>query len=85
MLLSAGKNLSIRVTQSPEKGTPWIVRLERRRIFGSKVESSDWFLDEAQARRFAELLARDLRAGASIDVIRNRKPGWTLHPAPQRG
>lgn len=41
--------------------------------------TSDWFLDAEQAKRFAESLAAELRSGGSLDAVRKRPPGWTLH------
>jgi hypothetical protein len=41
-----------------------------------RLVSSDWFLDGDQAQLFARQLTTELEGGS--DLIRNRKPGWTL-------
>lgn len=79
MTLSAGNNLQVEYLRIREAGSPWIVRVYRKSIFGRRLLTSDWFLDAEQAKRFAETLAADLRAGATLDAVRSRAPGWTLH------
>jgi len=81
MTISAGSNYYIDISQEKRTGTAWTVRLYKKRFLGNTLISSDWFLGETQARRFAEQLAADLRDGISLENIKNRKPGWTLHRA----
>jgi beta-glucosidase-like glycosyl hydrolase len=67
------------VLDQPEGiGTAWVVRVYKKGLLFKKVISSDWFLDEHQARLFAESLAKALQNGADINALKNRKPGWTL-------
>lgn len=79
MVIPVGTNLVIEYDRSPATGAPWIVRLYRKRFFLRRLLASDWFLEEAQARAYAESLAADLRAGRSPDSLKTRPPGWTLH------
>ena len=84
MIFSGGKNLEVEYTHNTRAGTNWIVRVYRRTFLLRRLVASDWFLNEEQARRFAESLATELRAGAPLDDIRKRTPGWTLHrPRPR--
>ncbi len=62
-------------------GSPWVVRTYKRRaLFFRRLISSDWFLDGDQAKTFARQLTADLTDGP--DLIKNRKPGWTLRRPP---
>lgn len=83
MTIPSGNNLFVELTQLKEAGTPWVVRLYRKTLFFKKNISTDWFLNEQQAKTFAERLAQDLRDGGSLTNITQRKPGWTLHRAPR--
>ena len=79
MTIEAGNNLTIEVNQSSEKGTQWQVRLLKNILGFKRQISSDWFLDGAQAKRFAEELAQDLRSdGEGMRLLKHRPPGWTL-------
>ena len=72
-------NIIIDLDQVTERGTPWQVRVYKK-VFGFKRPiSDDWFLDEGQARAYAEELRKDLKSSASITALKERKPGWTLH------
>jgi hypothetical protein len=82
MILSAGKTFSVEYGTAPGTGSPWVVRVYRKRFLVRQRISSDWFLEADQAKRFAEGIAAQLRNGASTDAIRNRKPGWTLMRPP---
>ncbi len=80
--LPAGRSFVIRLERIDSAGTPWIVRLMKKGFLFRRRISSDWFLDGDQAKKFAEQLSSDLtREGATVDFIRSRKPGWTLHQA----
>jgi len=57
-------------------GTPWVVQTYRKMFFWKRRISSDWFLDGDQAKLFAKQLTGELEHGS--ELIRNRKPGWTL-------
>ena len=71
---------SVEIEQIEGLGAPWIVRSYRKIAFLRRKLSSDWFLDEGQARIFAEQLLRDLESDqSSVTHIQTRKPGWTLH------
>ena len=83
MILPAGKGISVEYARVENTGTPWIVRTYEKKFLFRKLISSDWFLDPDQARRFAETLAAELRNGASLTALRERKPGWTLHRPPR--
>ena len=79
MQIPAANNLLIEVSQIPGAGSPWLVRVYRKVLFFKKLISSDWFLDEGQARKFAEQLTHDLSNKGSLTELKQRSPGWTLH------
>jgi hypothetical protein len=79
MVIPVTPTLIIEYGRSDNTGAPWIVRLYRKRLVLRQTLASDWFLEEAQARAYAESLAADLRAGVSPERVRTRPPGWTLH------
>lgn len=79
MQTSANKNLFVEVTQIPRSGSPWLVRVYRKVLFFKKLVSSDWFLNEVQARKFAQQLTRDLSSKGTLTDLTQRPPGWTLH------
>jgi hypothetical protein len=59
-------------------GTTWIVRVYRKILFFRKLVSSDWFLDEPQAERYASQLREELAQGKGIRLLRDRNPGWVF-------
>jgi len=79
VILSAGSNYYVEVLQTERAGSVWTVRLFKKHFFFKRRVSSDWFLNEEQAKRFGEQLAAELRNGGSPETIKARKPGWTLH------
>jgi hypothetical protein len=80
MTMDAGNNFTITLEQSPETGTFWQVRVYKKRLWFKKLISSDWFLDESQAKKFEEQLALSLsKNGLSTDALQRREPGWTLN------
>ena len=79
MAASSAHNLTVELTKSDHGGSAWLVRLYRKGFFGKKLVSSDWFLDEPQARRFAEQLTGELGSPSAVQELRSRPPGWTLH------
>ena len=79
MTVQTSNGYRIRVLNTKDLGSAWIVQVDRRFLAFHRPVSTDWFLDEAQAKRFAEQLAGELRAGEGIENARNRVPGWTLH------
>ena len=80
MRTNVGNNLIIDLIQVPERGTPWQVRVYKKFLGFKRTVSNDWFLDEGQAREFAGQLARELTANGPLTALKQRKPGWTLHP-----
>jgi hypothetical protein len=73
----------VELVQTPGLGSPFIVRVYKKRLFFKKRISSDWFLDEKQARRYADQLRRDLGDPGTQRELRDRPPGWILRcPAP---
>jgi hypothetical protein len=60
-------------------GSNWIVRVSKKFLFWRRRVSSDWFLDEAQAERFAQQLRKDLVLEEGLENLKERRPGWTLH------
>ena len=68
----------VEVLQSAGLGSPCIVRVYKRYLFFKCLMSSDWFLDEAQARQFAEQARSALQRDGGAPLLRNRPPGWTL-------
>ncbi len=77
MEIDPGNGYIITLQQIKEIGSPWLVRVHRKRIFGKKLISSDWFLSEEQARRFVKDLEADLRGDTAMN-LRTRRPGWTF-------
>jgi len=72
-------NITVVLSKSDHGGSAWLVRVYRNGFFLKKLVSSDWFLDEQQARRFAGELTNELDSPSAIQNIRSRHPGWTLH------
>jgi hypothetical protein len=83
MILPAGDNYYVEVAQTNRTGSVWTVRLYKKLLFFKRRVSSDWFLNEEQAKRFGEQLAAELRNEGSPETIQARKPGWTLHQPKQ--
>lgn len=69
----------VEVVRSSGLGSNWIVRVYKKFLFWKKRISSDWFLDSAQAERFAQRLREDLLQKDTVQKLRERRPGWTLH------
>lgn len=69
---------TVRIEQTDALGSAWIVRVYRRRFPFKKTVSTDWFLDGAQAQRFADQVLTGLENGSGLNNLRDRKPGWTL-------
>jgi hypothetical protein len=78
MTFPAGNRHIVELTQTPLAGTPWVVRVYKKRFMIKRRISSDWFLDGEQARRFADQLSRELGNPDTPTLIRKRKPGWVL-------
>jgi hypothetical protein len=79
MAAQSTHNLTVELSKSDHGGSAWMVRVYRKGFLGKKLVSSDWFLDEQQARRFAEQLTGELGAPSTVQRLRSRPPGWTLH------
>lgn len=60
------------------QGLVWVVRIYKKRLLRKKLLSSDWFLDERQAREFATAVAENLKAGGTAERFAARPPGWTM-------
>jgi hypothetical protein len=73
---------TVELLQIDRAGAPWVVRLYKKVLLIRRLVSSDWFLDESQARRFAQQLADEIGRPGGTDGIKERKPGWTLHRPP---
>lgn len=80
MKTTVGRNLIVELDQVPERGTPWQVRVYKKVLGFKRSISNDWFLDEVQARTYSEELISELKSNAPTSTLRQRKPGWTLHP-----
>jgi len=78
MNFPAANGYVVELTQVPHTGTPWIVRVYKKKILFKKLISSDWFLNEEQAKQFAEQLRRELGESGTSTLIKERTPGWTL-------
>ncbi len=78
MKLHAGNGYIIGLFQVREQGMTWVVKLQKKTLGFTRTLSSDWFLNEQQARTFAEQIAKDINNGSTETVLK-RKPGWTLH------
>jgi hypothetical protein len=79
MIIEGQDNLTIELKQAAEKGTPWQVLVFRKFLGLKRRVSCDWFLNEAQAKTFAEQLAKDLRPnGDTMNLLKKRNPGWTF-------
>lgn len=70
------RNFTVTLTQGKRIGEAWVVRVYRRGFPFRRRVSSDWFLDDAQAKTFADQVAKDLEQTASQTTIQNRPPGW---------
>jgi hypothetical protein len=70
---------TVELSKSDHGGSAWTVRVYRKGFLGKKLVSSDWFLDEQQARRFSEQLKSEVGSPAAVESLRSRPPGWTLH------
>lgn len=77
MTLPAGP-FTVELAHVAAQGSTWVVKTWRKGLFGRKRISSDWFLEKPQAEEFARRLARELEAGATVESLKKRKPGWGL-------
>lgn len=77
MKLNAG-SYTVELVKVPEQGRNWVVRVCKRLLLFNLPVSSDWFLEEGQAKHFAEEMAERLKSGTPIEQIKSRKPGWHL-------
>jgi hypothetical protein len=83
-MTSSSKNgYTIEIRQVKGLGAPWIVRVFKKRFPFRKVISSDWFLNQQQAERFAEELRTGPMDANAANEVAGRAPGWTLHRAPR--
>jgi hypothetical protein len=82
MRIAAGNGYNVHMEQINGLGTTWIVRVYRKKLLFRKLISSDWFLDGAQAERFARQLAAELRLGRGVELVGKRAPGWQLTRPP---
>jgi len=78
MNLPATNGYIVELSQVPNAGTTWVVRVYKKRLLFKSRISSDWFLDGEQAKRFADQLSRELGNSSAVTLIKERKPGWTL-------
>jgi hypothetical protein len=78
MKIPAGKKFTVEVQQIQGGGHPFVVRVRRRGLLCRCPVSTDWFLNEQQAKEFAASAAEDLANGQSADTLRQRPPGWHL-------
>lgn len=63
MKFTVDRDFIVEVLHKPRLGMAWIVRTRKRRfLFFMGTVSSDWFLDEQQAIRYARNLVSDLSA-----------------------
>ena len=69
----------IETEEIARKGKVWNVRVYKKGLW-KRLVSSDWFLDEQQATDFAQQTSTMLNNNSGADLMRNRKPGWTLTP-----
>jgi len=69
----------VEVVRIAGQGSAWIVRVYKKLFFCRKRVSSDWFVDGAQAERFAQRLRKDLALKETVQKLKERRPGWTLH------
>jgi hypothetical protein len=78
--LSTPNGFTVTLEQIEGLGTPWLVRSYRKAGFLRRRLSSDWFLNEEQAKGFAQQLLKEFEKQESTSAfIQTRKPGWTLH------
>ncbi len=81
MIVPTGNKYIVEVKQVHEIGTPWIVSVHQKSFLFKRPVSSDWFLDETQAKTFAKTLATQLHDERFVTTLKDRKPGWTLNRA----
>jgi hypothetical protein len=82
MRITARTNIELELVHPLATGSTWQVRVSRKFLGIKRTMSNDWFLDEAQARRFILDLAKEIESAGSLQGLRDRKPGWTLRPSP---
>lgn len=75
---ASNEGYSVNVEKIEGLGTTWIVRVFRKIFIFRKRVSSDWFLDGAQAERYASQVREELAQGKGIPLLKRRKPGWVL-------
>ena len=81
MATTPDKGYTVEIKQIKGIGSPWIVRVHKKYFLFKRTISSDWFLDQEQAHRFAHQLSAELTDSNTVTMLKNRKPGWTLHRA----
>jgi hypothetical protein len=69
MRIPAGSKYYVEITAPRGLGAGQIVRTYRKLLFFRRRVSSDWFLDQAQAERFARRVAADLSAQESDNAL----------------
>ena len=79
MASTPSDRFQVKVQQIAGLGSPCIVRVYKRFLFFKRLVSSDWFLDEGQARQFAAQAEDALQRDGGAPLLRDRHPGWTLH------
>ncbi len=79
MASTSSDRYHVEVRQIAGLGSPSIVRVYKKFLFFKRLVSSDWFLDETQARAFARQAEDALQANGGAPLLRDRHPGWTLH------
>ena len=77
MQIPAG-SYTVELNMVKEQGNNWVVQLVKNIFFFKRILSTDWFLEEQQARTFAQKLAEQMKSGSDSTGIKNRKPGWVL-------
>jgi hypothetical protein len=77
---STPNGFTVTLEQIDGLGAPWLVRSYRKIGILRRRLSSDWFLNEEQAKGFTQLLLKEFEKQESASTfIQSRKPGWTLH------
>ncbi|MGA9120983.1 MAG: hypothetical protein WB699_16575 [Bacteroidota bacterium] len=76
MTVQSPTRYAVTLEQGHGLGSPWIVRVYHKWLFGKRLVSSDWFLDQKQAEQFVRDATKGLQSDNGTELLKTRKPGW---------
>jgi len=80
MVISSANRYTVEISDTPQNGSAWIVRVYQKRLLWKRVVMSDWFLNKEQAAEYAQYLSNKLKTSGGLGQMINRKPGWVHGP-----